>query len=158
MIQFDNRGYITPYDVVETDLIEFEKTFAFNEHRINLFKEYQLFLNTIQNLEIQTFYQWINGSFTTMKLNPNDIDVVTFVPFTDFEKHEVFFEKLHSNRKSTKIDCFFVKLYPQNHLDYIYFKSDELTFLHDFTKTIKKQGRSEIKISKGLVKIEFNNE
>ena len=48
MIQFDNRGYITPYNVVETDLIEFEQTFNFNEHRINLFKEYQLFLESIQ--------------------------------------------------------------------------------------------------------------
>lgn len=157
MIQFDNRGNITPYNVVETDLIEFEQTFAFNEHRINLFKEYQLFLESIQKLNIQTFYQWLNGSFTTMKPNPNDIDIVTFVPFQDFEKNELFFEKLYTNRKSTKIDCFFVKQYPLNHPNYNYFKSDELTFLHDFTKTIKKQGRSEIKISKGLVKIEFNN-
>ncbi len=158
MIQFDNRGYITPYNVVETDLIEFEQTFNFNEHRINLFKEYQLFLESIQKLNIQTFYQWLNGSFTTMKPNPNDIDIVTFVPFQDFEKNELFFEKLYTNRKSTKIDCFFVKQYPQNHPNYNSFKSDELTFLHDFTKTVKKQGRSEIKISKGLVKIEFNNE
>lgn len=157
MIQFDNKGFITPYDVVDTDLNEFEQTFVFNEHRAKIFQEYQLFLQSIQNLGISTFYQWINGSFTSMKMNPNDIDVVTFVPFQDFEKHEIFFDKLYLNRYSTKIDCYFVKVYPQNHPNYSKFQSTELQFWHDFTKTIKKQGRSIIKISKGFVKIEFNN-
>lgn len=157
MIQFDNRGFITPYDVVDTDLNEFEQTFVFNEHRATIFQEYQLFLNSIQNLGIPTFYQWLNGSFTSMKMNPNDIDVVTFVPFQDFEKHQAFFDKLFLNRYSTKIDCYFVKVYPLNHPDFNVFRGDELDFLHNFTKSVKKQGRSEIKISKGFVKIKFNN-
>ena len=157
MIQFDNRGFITPYDVVESDLSELEQVFTFNDHRKNLFQEYILFLNSIQNLGISTFYQWVNGSFTTLKMNPNDIDVVTFIPFTDFEKHEMFFEKLFLNRYSTKIDCYFIKTYPENHPNFIHFRANQLDFWHNFTKTVKKQGRSEIKISKGLVKIQFNN-
>jgi hypothetical protein len=157
MIQFDNKGFITPYDVVDTDLNEFEQTFVFNEHRAKIFQEYQLFLQSIQNLGISTFYQWINGSFTSMKMNPNDIDVVTFVPFQDYEKHQTFFDKLFLNRYSTKIDCYFIKTFPTNHPDFNDFRGDELDFWHKFTKTVKKQGRSHIKISKGLVKIEFNN-
>ena len=55
MIQFDNRGFITPYDVVESDLSELEQVFTFNDHRKNLFQEYKLFLNSIQNLDILRF-------------------------------------------------------------------------------------------------------
>ena len=157
MIQFDNRGFITPYEVVETDLNEFEQIFTFNEHRKTLFQEYKLFLNSIQNLGITTFYQWINGSFTSMKMNPNDIDIVTFVPFADYEKHKRFFDKLFLNRYSTKIDCYFMKTYPESHPNFMTFRSNQLRFLYDFTKTTKKQGRTELKISKGLIKIEFNN-
>ena len=40
MIEFNNRGYLIPPDIIETDMPTFEQIFLFNEHRQAIFQEY----------------------------------------------------------------------------------------------------------------------
>lgn len=58
---------------------------------------------------IENFYQFIDGSFTTKKTFPKDIDVVTFVESDFFSKNAVKLLDLRDN--FNKIDCFFVPNY-----------------------------------------------
>ncbi len=157
-MQFDNQGYLKPADVIEIDMDIFEKTFVFNEQRQLIFQEYILFLNELKALNIGFFYQWLDGSFTTLKPNPNDLDVVTFVNFKEYHKLE---EKLYHFKlafKNLKIDCYFVAIYPKEHTDYSLFLNYDYDFWHKFTRDFKREIRLKTKIKKGFVKINFNNE
>ena len=163
MIQFDNQGYITPAEIIEIDFDFFEKTFVFNENRQLILQEYLIFLNELKTLNIGSFYQWINGSFTTLKSNPNDIDVVTFVHFEEYQKHNQYFRNKYLNRHLGKIDCYFLSSYPENDSNFPIFKANCLDFYHKFSKDIKLEKYLKSKnrsifnknFNKGFVKINF---
>ncbi len=163
MIQFNNQGYITPADVIETDFDTFEKTFVFNEHRQIIFQEYLVCLDELKTLNIGSFYQWINGSFTTLKTNPNDLDVVTFIHFEEYQKHIQYFELKYQNRHLGKIDCYFLASYPTNHLNFLVFKANYLDFYHKFSKDMKQEKYLKSRkrsifgqnFNKGFIKINF---
>ena len=159
MIEFNTRGYISPANVVETDFETFEQVFVFNEHRKSIFDEYKRFLELLKKLDIGTFFQWINGSFTTQKPQPNDIDVVTFVNFTEYERIDNVLREIKLDfRSRKKIDCYFIVFYPKNHPNYSNYRADKLQFLHDFTHDVKKEKLLNIKLPKGLISINFNDE
>jgi hypothetical protein len=49
--------------------------------RDKIFKEYNRYLEDLTEIIGNlSFTQWVDGSFTTKKTNPNDIDFVTFLP------------------------------------------------------------------------------
>ncbi|GAB3689163.1 hypothetical protein GCM10027592_05170 [Spirosoma flavus] len=131
-LQFDNLGYLIPYSGIPTDLTIIERVFvvefAESKTRRKLFDAYQRYTENIQaNLPTgATFTQWIDGSFVTRKLNPNDIDVVTFIDFQLYEQYELFFESLRQLRHlgQKDVDGYFVKVYPVNHLNYKLFDLD----------------------------------
>jgi len=58
--------------------------------RDKIFREYNRYLEDLSEIIGQcVFTQWVDGSFTTKKTNPNDIDIVTFLPdeiYVKFEK------------------------------------------------------------------------
>ncbi len=158
MIQFNEQGYLVPAAVIETDLRTFEQAFLFNEHRQSIFQEYRLFLEALDNLGITTFYQWLNGSFATLKANPNDLDVVTFLNFNSYQKYENELYTLKQTFKNRRIDAYFVAVYPENHPDYSLFLNYDYDFLHKFTRDFKKELRLKTKLKKGFIKIHFDNE
>jgi hypothetical protein len=158
-IKFNSRGYITPVDAVETDIETFEQVFVFNAHRKLIFNEYLKFLTALNNLELGSFFQWVNGSFTTQKITPNDIDVVTFVNFTHYENVEKILREIRLDFRSRKlIDCYFVVIYPENHPNFSDYRADKLQFFHDFTHDVKREKKLNMKLPKGLISINFNNE
>jgi hypothetical protein len=60
----------------------------YNEHRIMLWENYQEYTKQLTQIVGTDFYQWINGSFTTKKEYPQDIDLVNFLDYVTFEKTE----------------------------------------------------------------------
>jgi hypothetical protein len=151
-LQFNQRGYLEPNDVIEISHADFKELFVFNEHRQMLFEAHCDFLAKLQALELGNFRQWVNGSFTTKKVQPNDIDVVTFVDHVLFDKHESVFREWYRNRKQGKIDCYFVRVYPEGHQNYFLTQSDTLQFWHDFTRDYKKKSEK-----KGFIQLNFSN-
>lgn len=89
---FDQNGHLFPYEVIETTLEVFEdvfvKSFPTSSTRSVIFAEYLTYLNRLQQIIGKEFYQWIDGSFTTQKLNPRDIDIVTFIEASLFDANE----------------------------------------------------------------------
>ncbi len=89
MLQFDEKGHLLPYEIIELTLAEFEAFFVEGledrAHRRGLFQNYLRYLEALKAIVVPPFFQWVDGSFVGPKRNPNDFDVVTFL---DFEAHK----------------------------------------------------------------------
>lgn len=160
-MEFDDLGYLLPYKVIETDLETFERIFVSNfensETRKILFQNYLTYINNFKNEISENFYQWIDGSFVTSKMNPNDIDIVTFLNAENYEKNSSKLTNFQGNRlkKEQELDCYFVKEYPVEHKNYeIITRFDSLYWLDLFLKT-KPDYKTGKKYSKGIIQINF---
>ena len=162
-MEFDNSGYLFPYKVIETDLETFESIFVSNFESSNtrkkLFQNYLSYIYDFKNQISENFYQWIDGSFVTSKLNPNDIDIVTFLKANIYQDKtsKLFDFQGEKLKKEQKLDCYFVKEYPVDHKNYeIITHLDSLYWLDSFSKAkLKPNERIGKRHSKGIIKINF---
>nr|WP_143016824.1 hypothetical protein [Dyadobacter soli] len=97
------------------------------------------------------FHQWIDGSFVTRKLNPGDIDFVTFINAKTFSQNERVLNDLRaeSQEKSLRLDGYFVKDFPRNHKRFVHSYLDSVQWMHDFVKDSRK-GQS-----KGFIQLNY---
>ncbi|MEY4539011.1 MAG: hypothetical protein RLZZ306_768 [Bacteroidota bacterium] len=146
---FDEQGYLTPYDVQEITLKGFGETFATNESRQSLLVEYYAFIEHLNSLGINNFYQWIDGSFVTKKIAPKDIDVVSFIETKDFKKNEK--ELLLLSKMFENIDCYFVEVFLKDDKKYFITQTDTSYWFHLF------QGTRKPRVKKGFVQVNFGN-
>ncbi len=88
MLQFDEKGHLLPYEIIELTLPEFEQFFVEKlentDHRRHLFENYLLFSGDLKTIVQPPFFQWMDGSFITLKTFPGDMDFVTFIDFEVF--------------------------------------------------------------------------
>lgn len=159
MISFDELGHITPADIHTLTIEEFEQTFANLEnasHRRNLFNSYQMYLSELRKIVTTPFFQLIGGSYVTRKYWPQDIDIVTFVPYS-FEQDEVLkqqlrllFERYEFSPLKSALHTFF-SLIPDNQNPFqAKFEAHYRYWVDTFSSTIGKNSNP-----KGIVKIEF---
>lgn len=112
-----------PYDVIEISLNEFEAFFVDGlENRTarrRLFENYLLFLAQLKTIIEPPFYQWIDGSFVTLKEYPKDLDVLTFIPIDTVNSkiYELIWLKADS-RLDLDIDANFVATCEPGHVDF----------------------------------------
>jgi hypothetical protein len=82
-LQFDINGNITPAEFVELDLMEIESNLVTNFPRSvireKIFSGYKSYCHNLLQFIHSEFEQWLDGSFTTTKLNPNDVDLVNWI-------------------------------------------------------------------------------
>jgi hypothetical protein len=149
MINFDEQGYLIPYDVQEITLKDFEEAFATNESRQSLLVEYNVFIEYLNSLGINNFYQWIDGSFVTKKTTPRDIDVVSFIETKEFKMNEK--ELLLLSKMFQNIDCYFVEVFLRDDKKYFITETDTSYWFHLF------QGTRKPRVKKGFVQINFGN-
>lgn len=67
-------------DVELSNIAEMFASEVDTPQRRRLASQLRLFIAYLQNLGLTSFEMWIDGSFTTVKPNPTDIDVVCFIP------------------------------------------------------------------------------
>lgn len=159
-MEFDDLGYLSPYSVIETDLETFEKifisNFEYSDTRKKLFQNYLSYIHDFKNQISENFYQWIDGSFVTSKLNPNDIDIVTFLDAGIYENNllKLVYFQGGNLKMEQKLDCYFVKGYPVGHKNHkIITHFDSLEWFHLFSKSrVQKNGK---RYSKGIIQINF---
>lgn len=87
-LSFQDNGYLTPgIHPITLEGFEtfFTKSIPDRVIRERLFLGYCKMCNTIKSLHINNFTQWIGGSFTTSKTIPGDIDVITFITYSELE-------------------------------------------------------------------------
>lgn len=155
MIEFDENGFLKPYDLIETDLATIEKIFVdsvpLSSTRKAIFESYLSYNEELRKIIPTGFIQWIDGSFTTKKVNPNDIDIVTFVDFEVYNANEKQIDELRRTRQTTNriIDGYFVKVYPENHKNRNWYDIDRMQWIFTFNRV------KNSKLSKGFLQINF---
>ncbi|MEL6721167.1 MAG: hypothetical protein AAFP82_20870, partial [Bacteroidota bacterium] len=142
-LNFDIRGNLRPYDIIEISLEEFKAVFvdSFDEDskRHAIFEKYLTYMEDFQKIIKGDFYQWIDGSFVTTKYNPKDIDLVTVIHHADYGSNkELITQKFTypNAQKIYEVDAYVVDALPQNHPNYEAFtKADLLYWENLFSKT-----------------------
>ena len=72
------------------------------------------------------FFQWLNGSFTTTKLLPEDIDIVTFIDYDQFAHKLKTITRFYAIGKyEYGVDAHFVATCKWNHRFYQRAQSDK---------------------------------
>jgi hypothetical protein len=153
MLELDLNGNLKPYQSIESTLEEVEAFFvaAFpaSNTRKQLFDNYKLYTDALKVEIGAPFFQYLNGSFVTRKLNPNDIDLVTFIDYQILKSKEPVWKKFKDGNLFLGIDGYIERVYPENHPYFIRFQTDLLYWNDLFTKSYKGQ-------PKGYIKINFN--
>jgi len=157
-MHFDDRGHLFPYKVIEITLSDFEKTFVQSlenrEHRYRLFENYLRFVNDLRKAFEAPFYHLIDGSFTTVKEFPADIDLVTFVRFEVLNKKGLLARHfLENTRTLYDIDGYFAPICRKSHYYYETSLNDETYWLNLFG--LSREDENGLRYQKGIIKIQF---
>lgn len=87
-MKFDLVGHLSPYTIIPSTFEDFEdilvNAFPMDSTRHIILEGYKRYLASLKDVIKSNFYQWVDGSFVTEKMNPNDIDVVIFVDYDVF--------------------------------------------------------------------------
>ncbi len=105
----------------EKDIYEsFVAPFA-DPHRRYLFDSWRMYNRRLKALlNVPQLQQWIDGSFVTNKMHPNDIDLVTFVPYIHYEPAEdqLIEEYSTTTLHDQGLDAYLCPIYPTYHPDH----------------------------------------
>ncbi|SDE50905.1 hypothetical protein SAMN04487996_105239 [Dyadobacter soli] len=154
-MEFDIQGNLKPYDIICTDWstfkAEFVDAFPRSSTRRVIFENFSMYMEKLVAIIGKDFHQWIDGSFVTRKLNPGDIDFVTFINAKTFSQNERVLNDLRaeSQEKSLRLDGYFVKDFPRNHKRFVHSYLDSVQWMHDFVKDSRK-GQS-----KGFIQLNY---
>ena len=161
-VLFDSRGNLKAITPIVLSLAEAEQIFVtpFEEDstRHSLFREYKRYIQDLRNLLDFPFYQWIDGSFVTTIVNPNDIDLVSFIPYAVYWEKEAFvdqrFSKWAVSRYYDRLDAFTVWEYPPEHKSFEVFQADCAYWNDWFGHT--RYNRNRKRFVKGFVQINID--
>ncbi|MEM1120570.1 MAG: hypothetical protein AAGJ18_08970 [Bacteroidota bacterium] len=140
-LTFDKNGYLVPYKMIEVDLatlkFNFVDAFPNSKRRQWLFDNYLRFLYKFQDNVFTYFEQWIDGSFISQKENPKDIDLVTFLDYSIYEKRgeKVLNDFWKFSLEDQYIDSYIVKEYPKDHPKYSVFLSEKNLWIDRYSTT-----------------------
>lgn len=150
MLEFDFNGNLQPYHAIESTLEEVEQFFVINfpvsKTRKNLFETYRLYKAALQSEIGADFFQYLNGSFISKKLNPKDIDLVTFINADIIKSREQVLKKFKNRNQFAGIDGYIQEVHPQNHINFKQFQLDLLYWNDLFTKSRAEKPKGYIKI------------
>jgi len=160
-LKFDTRGNLKPYEKVDLTMDDFEEFFLLNfktsKSRAIVFETFKRYISDLCNEVSKEFTLWINGSFVTNKINPNDIDLVILLDYIVYEKKENLierkFRKYGQENMYKGVDAYFVRSYPRNHERFWATKYDLVYWGNWFSKT--KKNRKKQRFDKGFVVSEF---
>ncbi|MED7930427.1 hypothetical protein SMD20_39810 [Nonomuraea sp. LP-02] len=96
----------------------FVEAFSHTSNRSTIYDEWRSHRAAMKQLA-PVLYQWIDGSFVTNKLNPSDIDVVTFVDGPAYDRlprwrRDVITElcNSHGQLAYSRVDSYIVSVFP----------------------------------------------
>lgn len=158
---FDPRGNLQPTGLTACSFEEFKASFVDqfepNQVRKGLFEQLVQYNFDLHNLIEVPFVQWINGSFISKKIAPRDIDLVTFIDWEFYSKHEVVIDRQFSKSKAKdlypNLDAYTVYQYAKDHSLYPIYHADQLYWLDWFSKT--RYNRAKQRFSKGFIQLNF---
>ena len=158
MLNFDNRGLLTPTTNILSSVEEFKQVFVdeilFSSTRLSNFNNYIKYSDALKKmLNGQPILQWINGSFVTQIIEPKDIDMVSFIDYEICQQLGTALEDFGAYKSVNVygVDAYIVPVYPEKHIQHFYYKSDWAYWNDKFTKT--RRDRSGNRNNKGYLEI-----
>lgn len=140
MLTFNEHGLLTPAEEIFSTPAElydtFVRSFAASQTRERLFQQWINYNRMLRQEIGEGFTQWVDGSFVTQKLNPKDIDIVSFIPsylFRKFEKRLDYYWTDNWEREG--IDAYLVQAYPDTGPEFESTVSLRHEWLDRYTKT-----------------------
>jgi hypothetical protein len=120
--RFNARGFIMPYQKITCSVYEIEEIFVkpypHSKTRNIIFEHYLNYLNDFQSIITPYFTQWLDGSFVSKKVNPNDFDFVTFIDYQIYKLKEEQIFKIVEKYGYLKLDNYVAPVFPTGHLRY----------------------------------------
>ena len=120
-LAFDEAENLTPYRSISTDWetveLTFVKTFANSQTRDLIWADLLSYLTKLR-VELGTGFEvWLDGGFTTRKVNPSDVDFVVFVKTEFYQLHLRTIDEFRARRlpRGALSDGYFVEVFPENH-------------------------------------------
>ncbi|KAF2514633.1 DUF6932 family protein [Flavobacterium foetidum] len=158
MLTFNNSGLLVPDYKIASTILEFENEFVKkipSIRRKEIFEAYVKYNDDFKKVcNLDVLHQWINGSFVSKKINPGDIDLVTFLDYSivlELGSRLDDFIFPHSE-EIYGVDAYIIEVYPENHANNFRYISDKAYWLDRFTKTRRIRGN---RLSKGFLEIKF---
>lgn len=116
----DQDGYPCPPLLEPLSFSEFElrhiQGHPDSTTRPAIFISYQDYLRDFRSLIGVGFKQWVNGSFTTKKTDPKDIDIINFIShdvITDSSIEDLAVFQTHGgSRDRYQVDAYIIPVYP----------------------------------------------
>ncbi len=117
--RFNARGFIMPYQRIVSSVEEIEEVFVtpfpHSETRQVIFDNYLNYIDEFQSLITPQFTHWLDGSFMSKKLNPNDLDFVAFIDYRIYQQKEEQIFRIVEKYGYLKLDNYVSQLFPSNH-------------------------------------------
>ena len=157
MIKFTPNGLLFPDQEITLDLNTFKTVFVDqipDEHRLGIFENFIEFCKAILfQMGLPEIQMILNGSFTSLKRNPNDLDIVVLLNWEDFQKIEPLLEEQFHRKTLIKnrLDIFFLIIYPESHPNHRLTDLDYLYWVNLFSRT--RPNRKGIFFKKGYLNI-----
>ncbi|MEY4925569.1 MAG: hypothetical protein RI894_5 [Bacteroidota bacterium] len=140
IINFDQDGFLIGKTPILLSKTMVESTFCFNPHRLTLWEQYVNFEAELLEILDNTVEKiGIDGSFIAKKSQPNDIDILLFLPFDTYELNEAIITNL-IQKYTQNLDIYIVKYYPKAHKYYIRTQFDTTEWLYLFSKKRNAKG------------------
>lgn len=124
--------------------------------QLDIFRNYQKFVSDFKVEISPNFKHWIDGSFVTTKLNPRDIDFVSFIDHDIYTKKRFLIDekfRLKFAKELYNVDAYTLEIYPEGHKKQNISNLDLVYWLNWFTKT--KKNRHKKSFPKGFIEIQY---
>jgi len=158
-VEFDENGLIVPNEIIDLPYDDLERIFVLEreepQHRAELYKQYLQYLEDIQTKIGAITFQFINGSFVTLKEKPKDIDIVTFIDYRIYRQKEEQIESLSAKWDLIEqIDGYIV---PRSYPGHPLFIQAQLIleYWKELFRSTRRNEKGE-QFQKGFLKITFN--
>lgn len=160
-LQYDSNGYLVSgfHKInIPTFIENFVDSYPTSKTRREIFEGYCKYCRILSTFNFVN-KQWINGSYVTKKLDPNDIDIVYIVDSKAIDSNKFlisYIKKLKSDYDTVwekyKCDTHFITEYPEGDYRRMMFEKSAAFW------TDVKEGKytnDRYDVSKGIVELEF---
>lgn len=157
MLIFNQTGLLVPDNGIISDLSELRDEFVVNIpsiRRSDIFTKFLKYNEDLKNVcGLTELKQWIDGSFVTKKVNPGDIDLVTFIDSEKLQEIGSIIDrfKFPNSESNYGVDAYIVEVYREDDREYSKTLSDTAYWHDRFTKT--RRNRSGNRLKKGFLQI-----
>jgi hypothetical protein len=158
-LSFNSRGSLKPYQKIQSTLEQIEEIFVEqmpdSTTRNVIFDNYLDYISEFNELITPNFTHWLDGSFITKKLNPNDLDFVALVNYIDYNHNEQKIKQIIEKYRHLKLDNYVIRFYPEGHPKH----EKTIPLLNDWTHLFTHSRPSEtsnICAPKGFIEINYS--